>query len=73
MIATFDKIDIHKRVSSFEIFGYDFMIDDKMHVWLIEWNTNPWLETSSLHLARIIPSVIDNALSIAVDPMFPEP
>lgn len=36
MIATFDKIDIHRRLNSFEIFGYDFMIDDKMKVWLIE-------------------------------------
>jgi D-alanine-D-alanine ligase-like ATP-grasp enzyme len=31
----------------FEIFGYDFIIDDAMHVWLIEINTNPCIEESS--------------------------
>ena len=27
----------------FEFFGYDFMIDEDMRVWLIEVNTNPYL------------------------------
>ena len=48
------------------------MIDEEFNVWLIEANTNPWLETSWPHLARIIPAVIDNALSIVLDPLFPE-
>ena len=62
MIATFDKIDTARKLSCFELFGYDFMIDTKMKVWLIEVNTNPCLETGSIHLARIIPNVVDNAL-----------
>ena len=33
--------------SQFEIFGYDFMIDNNGKLWLIEINTNPCLELSS--------------------------
>ena len=49
------------------------MIDEDFNVWLIEVNTNPSLEVSSPLLARIIPSMIENALKIAVDPIFPPP
>ena len=33
-----------------EIFGYDFMVDEKLQPWLIEVNTNPSLEESSTFL-----------------------
>ncbi len=38
------------------------MIDENFKTYLIEVNTNPCLELSSPLLARIIPSMIDNAL-----------
>ena len=44
-----------------------------MKPWLLEVNTNPCLELSSPHLARIIPNMIENALRIAIDPVFQEP
>lgn len=44
--ATFRCIDPNKRSQSFEIFGYDFMIDSEFKVYLIEVNTNPCLETT---------------------------
>lgn len=31
----------------FEIFGYDFIVDEDFKVWLIEVNTNPCIELSS--------------------------
>jgi len=49
------------------------MIDDDFATWLIEVNTNPCLELSSPLLARIIPNMVENALKIAVDPLFPPP
>ena len=49
------------------------MIDENYKPWLIEVNNNPCLETSCLLLNKIIPSVIENVLRIAVDPMFPPP
>ena len=38
------------------------MIDDDFKTYLIEVNTNPCLELGCPLLARIIPSMIDNAL-----------
>ena len=49
------------------------MIDDNFKVYLIEVNTNPCLELSSPLLARLIPSMVENALRLAVDPIFPPP
>ena len=47
-------------MNTFEILGYDFMLDDNFKLVLIEVNTNPCLETESPLLARIIPELIDN-------------
>ena len=38
-----EKLKGDKNIFSFEIFGYDFLIDPKGKVWLIEINTNPCL------------------------------
>lgn len=56
------KLDPNRRNCSFEIFGYDFMIDEDMKPWLIEVNTNPCLELSSPYLARLIPAMIENSI-----------
>jgi tubulin polyglutamylase TTLL1/tubulin monoglycylase TTLL3/8 len=72
VLATFAKLNADNTQYSFEILGYDFMMDASCKVWLIEVNTNPCLEMSSPLLARIIPAMLDNAFRIAVDPYFPD-
>jgi len=64
------KIDPYRRTNTFEIFGYDFMIDDECKLKLIEVNTNPSLEVCCPLLARIIPSMLDSVFRVAIDPMF---
>jgi tubulin monoglycylase TTLL3/8 len=66
----YGKLDSEKRLQGFEIFGYDFMIDEDFRIYLIEVNTNPCLETSCPLLARIISEMLDNSLRIAFDPVF---
>jgi hypothetical protein len=34
----------------FELFGYDFMIDEDFNLWLIECNTNPSIAESAKYL-----------------------
>ena len=57
----------------FQLFGYDFMIDENFRLYLIEVNTNPCLEVCCPLLARIIPEVLDNSFKIVLDPLFPSP
>jgi tubulin polyglutamylase TTLL1 len=49
------------------------MIDTSYNVWLIEVNTNPCLELSSKLLARIIPTMLEHALRLTLDVIFPPP
>jgi hypothetical protein len=71
--ATFTKVDPQRRQHSFEIFGYDFMIDENFKLYIIECNTNPSLELCCPLLARIIPAMLDNVFRMVVDPLFPPP
>lgn len=71
--AVFTKIDSKRKQASFEIFGYDFMLDEDFNLSLIEVNTNPCLDQPCPLLARMIPHMLQNALWIGVDPLFPFP
>ena len=65
------KLNAKERNHCFEIFGYDFIIDEEFKVWLIEINTNPCLEESSGLLEMLLPRMIDDALKLTVDILFP--
>jgi tubulin monoglycylase TTLL3/8 len=71
--VAYKKIDPLRKNFSFEIFGFDFMIDEDFVVYLIEANTNPSLETNSAILSRIIPVMLDASFRIAIDPILPPP
>ena len=71
------KLNAKERNHCFEIFGYDFIIDEEFKVWLIEINTNPCLEESSKLLKMLLPRmisnlhlIIDDALKLSVDLVF---
>lgn len=46
------------------------MLDENYKAWLIEINTNPWIEESSKLLETYIPRVIDDALKLTIDVVF---
>lgn len=52
------KINQNERKFCFEIFGFDFLLDENLHPWLIEVNTNPAIEECSLLLQTLIPRAI---------------
>jgi len=45
--STKGKLNPNNRKFCFEIFGFDFIIDQDFNTWLIEVNTNPCIEESS--------------------------
>jgi hypothetical protein len=61
------KLNPRNIKGSFEIFGYDFLVDEDLGVWLLEVNTNPCLDLSSPLLEQLIPRMIDDALKLTVD------
>jgi len=66
-------IDRKRRLQTFELFGYDFMIDERYEVYLIEANINPCLSVTSAFSSKFINSLVDNTLRFAIDPLFPPP
>ena len=68
--TVYNKIDPKRNQNCFEIFGFDFMIDEQFKVLLIECNTNPSLEICCPLLARIIPELLDNSFRIALDSIY---
>ena len=59
-----------KRKHCFELFGYDFIIDEDLNTWMIEVNTNPCLEESSSILQMYLPRLVEDMLSLSVDSLF---
>eukprot|EP00747_Dinoflagellata_sp_TGD_P098016 gnl/TRDRNA2_/TRDRNA2_167320_c0_seq3.p1 gnl/TRDRNA2_/TRDRNA2_167320_c0~~gnl/TRDRNA2_/TRDRNA2_167320_c0_seq3.p1 ORF type:complete len:190 (+),score=33.59 gnl/TRDRNA2_/TRDRNA2_167320_c0_seq3:27-596(+) len=55
----------------FEVYGFDFMVDANRHVWLIECNANPCLDLCSAYLSHLIPTMLDHALVLTLDRIFP--
>ena len=70
VFATKDLIDPMKRKHCFELFGYDFIIDEDFNTWMIEVNTNPCLEESSSLLKMLLPRMVENMLELSVDSLF---
>lgn len=71
LLSVGKQLNANDRKVSFELFGYDFFVDSDFKVWLIEVNTNPCIEESSPLLGMLIPRMIDDALKLTVDVLFP--
>ena len=54
----------------FEIFGYDFILDENYQPYLLEINTNPGLEISSPIIDELLPRMVDDALKLTIDKEF---
>jgi hypothetical protein len=48
-------INVSKRGKSFQLIGFDFLIDEDFWVWLIEVNDHPYLGTANEYIAELMP------------------
>ena len=61
----------NRRRDVFELFGYDFLIDEDFRIWLIEVNTNPYFGVANDYIADLLPKMMDDMFKITVDPIYP--
>ena len=73
LMAARRKLNPNNIKLCFELFGYDFIMDEDFNWWLIEVNTNPCLEESSLLLKYYLRRMVDDMLKIVIDREFPKP
>jgi hypothetical protein len=71
ILAAKSQLNPNHRKNHFELFGYDFLVDEDFRVWLIEVNTNPHLGTPNAYTRNLVPAMIDEMLRIVLDPIYP--
>ena len=64
------KINFLSKRYCFEIFGYDFILDNNFQPYLLEINTNPGLEISSPLIETLLPRMVDDAFKLTIDKEF---
>lgn len=55
---------LQARPNSHELFGYDFVVDQALNVWLIEVNCSPSLEHSTPITARLCAQMMDDLFKV---------
>jgi len=63
------KMNYNNRENCFELFGFDFLLDEDFRIWLIEVNYNPFLGTPNEYMKTLVPHMINDMLKIVVDPV----
>lgn len=59
---------VQNRKNSFEFYGYDFMVDENLKVWLIEVNSSPSMDSDKQPvLKELINSVLTDLAKVVVD------
>ncbi len=64
------KMNFMNAKNCFEIFGYDFILDENYRPYLLEINSNPGLEISSPLISQLLPRMIDDAFKLTIDEEF---
>lgn len=70
-LAVKSQLNPSHRKNHFELFGFDFMVDEDFRVWLIEVNTNPYLGQPNQWTKQFVPAMVDELLQIVLDPLYP--
>lgn len=58
---------VRSRTHSFEIFGFDFMLDDELNPWLIEINSSPSMEYSTAVTRDLASAALQSSVACVLD------
>ena len=64
-----NKMNPNNRKNVFELFGFDFLLDEDFRIWLIEINYNPFLGMPNAYMQELVPRMINDLLKIVIDPV----
>ena len=64
------KMNPNYRKNVFELFGFDFIMDEEFRLWLLEINTNPFLGTPNNQMKILVPQMMEDLIQLVVDPVF---
>lgn len=63
-----NKMNPNNRKNTYELFGFDFLLDEDFRIWLIEVNYNPFLGCPNAYMKELVPRMINDMLKIVLDP-----
>jgi hypothetical protein len=66
ILSTQDQV--YGRKGSYELIGYDFMLDDQLQPWLIEVNSSPAMDYSTEVTRRLVKMVLEDTVKVMIDP-----
>ena len=56
------KMNPNNRKHMFELFGFDFLLDEDFRIWLLEINTNPFLGTPNKYMEGLVPTMMEDLI-----------
>jgi predicted ATP-grasp superfamily ATP-dependent carboligase len=66
LIFTVIKDKLDRKFGCFELFGFDFLLDDNLNPYLIEINTNPALYTDTQVQKDLLPKLVDDIVKMSL-------
>jgi tubulin--tyrosine ligase like protein 10 len=65
---TFESVKnkLERKFGCFELFGFDFLLDDDLNPVLVEVNTNPAIFTDTEVQKEMLPKLVDDAIKLAL-------
>eukprot|EP00936_MAST-01D_sp_MAST-1D-sp1_P001687 g1687.t1 len=67
--AVHSEITFQAHPNCFEHFGFDLLVDENWHVWLLEANAEPDFRQTGSRLERIIGGIVEETLGLTLDTM----
>lgn len=64
------KSELVQRNRSFEFLGYDILLDEQLHPWILEANMSPAMAHRSEDQNRLIASMCEGLVHLAIQPWF---